>query len=297
MSSIVFDQQDELSIIRVDNVFATASIALYGASVLSFIPKGVSGNLDLLWVSPTAVFDGRKPVRGGVPICWPWFGKHAVNLALPAHGFVRNLLWQLDQVSTLESGATELAFSLESCKSTLEIWPYSFHLALVVTVGETLSLRLITTNLSDQEMRFTEAFHSYFKVEDVSKISVFGLEGSTRVDTLNDGQRSLQSGVLRLSTPTMDSVFLNHSVDAVLEDPLLSRRIYIRKQSSNSSVVWNPGPEIVKGFRDIPEEAWPSFLCVESGNVFEEVVVLAPSKKHELSLELSSVPLYSVFIS
>ncbi len=287
MSSVVFGQQDELSIITVDNVFSTAKIALYGANVLSFVPKSADSNLDLLWVSPLAVFDGQQPVRGGIPICWPWFGKHATNSSLPAHGFVRNLLWQLDQVSTLGCGATELSFSIKSCKSTLEVWPYSFHLTLVVTVGERLSLRLVTSNLSEQEMCFTEEFHSYFKVGNVSRVSVSGLEGSTRIDTLNNWQRSIQSGALCLSTPAMDSVFLNHSVDAVLDDPLLSRHIYIRKQSSSSSVVWNPGPEVVKGFRDIPEEAWPSFLCVESGNVFEEVVVLAPSKKHELFLELS----------
>lgn len=284
----MFGQQGELSMITVDNVFATVKIALYGANVLSFVPKGAGGDLDLLWMSPSALFDGRQPVRGGIPLCWPWFGKHATNSALPAHGFVRNLLWQLDQVSTLESGETELSFSIRSCKSTLEIWPYSFHLILVVTVGEALSLRLITSNVSDQEMCFTEAFHSYFRVEDVSRVSVSGLEGSTRIDTLNNWQRSIQSDTLSLSNPTMDSVFLNHSVDAVLDDPLLSRRIYIRKQSSSSSVVWNPGPEIVKGFKDIPEEAWPSFLCIESGNVFENVVVLAPGEKHELSLELSS---------
>ncbi len=287
MSSVVFGQQGELSMITVDNVFATAKIALYGANVLSFVPKDASG-LDLLWVSPTALFDGRQPVRGGIPVCWPWFGKHATNSVLPAHGFVRNLLWQLDQVSTLEGGETELSFSIRSCKSTLKVWPYSFHLMLVVTVGETLSLRLITSNVSDQEMHFTEAFHSYFKVEDVSRVSVSGLEGSTRIDTLNNWQRSIQSDTLSLSNPTMDSVFLNHSVDVVLDDPLLSRRIYIRKQFSSSSVVWNPGPEIVKGFKDIPEEAWSNFLCIESGNVFEEAVVLVPGKKHELFLELSS---------
>lgn len=282
----MFERQDELPLITVKNAFATAKITPYGGQVLSFIPTNAKG-IDLLWVSPTAVFNGQQAVRGGIPICWPWFGQHVTTSVLPAHGFVRNLLWRLDQIKTLENGATELVFSVKSCESTLEMWPYEFHLALVITVAETLSLRLITTNLSQQEMRFTEAFHSYFNVENVSNVSVSGLEGSVEVDALNKMARSVQAGSLSLSPP-IDSIFLNHSDSARIEDERLSRHIFIHKQSSSSTVVWNPGSEIVKGFKDIPEESWPDFLCVESGNVFEDTVVLAPSERHELLLILSS---------
>ena len=286
MSSVVFDRQEELSVITVENAFATAKITPYGAQVLSFVPKNAKG-VDLLWLSPSAVFNGRQAVRGGIPICWPWFGKHATKSPLPAHGFVRNLLWQLDRVKTLDCGATELIFSIESCESTLEMWPYEFHLALVVTVAEALSLRLITTNLSQQEMHFTEALHSYFNVKNVSNVSVSGLEGSTEIDALNKMARNVQAGSLSLSPP-IDSIFLNHSDRAIIEDQRLSRHIFIHKQSSSSTVVWNPGSEIVKGFSDIPEASWPDFLCVESGNVFENTVTLASGERHELLLTLSS---------
>ena len=287
MNSVVFGQQDKLSVITVENDFATAKITPYGANVLSFVPKSSSNVADLLWVSPAARFDGRQPVRGGIPICWPWFGKHSTDSTLPAHGFVRNALWQLDQVSHLESGATELSFSIESSDESLKVWPYSFHLQLVVTVAESLTLRLVTTNLSDQTMVLTEAFHSYFKVGDASKVTVSGLENSVHIDTLNTMKRSVQTKKLFLSPP-MDSVFLNHAVDAKIDDVVLSRQISVRKQGSSSTVVWNPGSEIVKGFKDISNEAWPEFLCVESGNVFEDVVTLLAGEKHELKLELFS---------
>jgi len=287
MSSVLFDQQGKLSVITVENDFATAKITPYGANVLSFIPRSPRNMADLLWVSPTAVFDGSQPVRGGIPICWPWFGKHASDSTLPAHGFVRNMLWQLDQVNHLESGATELSFSIESSDESLKIWPYLFHLQLVVTVAESLTLRLVTTNLSDHTMVLTEAFHSYFKVGDASKVTVSGLEGSVHIDTLSAMKRSVQTKKLFLSPP-MDSVFLNHAVDAKIDDVVLSRQISVRKQGSSSTVVWNPGSEIVKGFKDISNEAWPEFLCVESGNVFEDVVTLLAGEKHELKLELFS---------
>ncbi len=287
MSSVLFDQQGKLSVITVENDFATAKITPYGANVLSFIPRSPRNMADLLWVSPAARFDGRQPVRGGIPICWPWFGKHASDSTLPAHGFVRNMLWQLDQVNHLESGATELSLSIESSDESLKIWPYLFHLQLVVTVAESLTLRLVTTNLSDHTMVLTEAFHSYFKVGDASKVTVSGLEGSVHIDTLSAMKRSVQTKKLFLSPP-MDSVFLNHAVDAKIDDVVLSRQISVRKQGSSSTVVWNPGSEIVKGFKDISNEAWPEFLCVESGNVFEDVVTLLAGEKHELKLELFS---------
>ena len=284
-SGVSFDKKEALSIITVENDLATAQITPYGASVLSFIPK-CSGGSDLLWVSPTAVFNGTKPVRGGIPICWPWFGQHPNHSELPAHGFVRNLNWNLDEVQNLTSGATELVFSLEHSEATLVLWPYRFHLTLTVTVAETLSLRLTTTNLSDKKMVLTEAFHSYFKVQDVRNVSVSGLENSTQIDTLNAMRRCLQAESLTPSPP-IDSVWINHSSHAVIEDKGLARCIEINKHGSDSTVVWNPGVEIVKGFQDIPNAQWPEFLCVESGNVFENTVTLLPNETHNLLLQIA----------
>ncbi len=290
VSDVLFDKKEALSIITVENDFATAQITPYGASVLSFIPK-CSGGSDLLWVSPTAFFNGKKPVRGGIPICWPWFGQHPNHSELPAHGFVRNLIWSLDGVKNLTSGATELVLSVKSNAKTLEIWPYSFHLSLTITIGKMLSLCLTTTNLSDQEMVLTEAFHSYFKVSDAREVAVSGFKNSLQIDTLSKPNTSecLQAEQLIFSPP-IDSVFLNHAKDIVIKDAGLLRDICIvGKEGSMSSVVWSPGSEIVKGFADIPNEQWASFLCVESGNVFSDVIRLKPRETHRLKIRLQMV--------
>ncbi|MCF6345698.1 MAG: D-hexose-6-phosphate mutarotase [Thiomicrorhabdus sp.] len=288
MSSVSFDVQGALSIITVENAFAMAKITPYGACVLSFIPKKEKNRSDLLWVSPSAIYNGKKPVRGGIPICWPWFGKHSVDSTLPAHGFVRNRVWQLGRVNTLENGATELIFSIESSEETMKIWPYRFRLEVIMTIGDTLSLCLTTTNLSDQEMQLTEAFHSYFNVSHSGEVVVSGLENSLQVDTLSGVTKPFQAQKLFLSPP-IDSVFLNHSSDAIIEDVGFSRCILIRKQDSMSTVVWNPGSEIVKGFSDIPNEAWPRFLCVESGNVFDDVINVKAGDVHRLKIRLQMV--------
>lgn len=117
-----FRTQENVQIIQIDNEFSTAEITPHGGCVLSFIPKAHSNIQDLLWVSPTAVYNAEKPVRGGVPVCWPWFGAHPTEESKPAHGFVRNAPWQLDQVNDLDSGATEVILSFESSEQTLKIW-------------------------------------------------------------------------------------------------------------------------------------------------------------------------------
>lgn len=286
VEGVSFSQQDALPIITVENSFATAKITPYGACILSFIPKSPVNALDLLWVSPIAEFSGQKPVRGGIPICWPWFGKHSANPVLPAHGFVRNLVWTVSGVRVLGSGATELIFSIQSSDETLKLWPYCFHLTLTVVIAETLSLCLTTTNLSEQEMVLTEAFHSYFSVSDTANLEISGLEGSLEIDTLDGMSQRLQKGRFVFSPP-IDSVFAGHSGSVIIEDSGFSRRINIQKQCSSSTIVWNPGTEIVKSFKDIPDNQWPEFLCVESGNVFKDTVVLMPNEMHKLKMQLS----------
>ncbi|MDX1795418.1 MAG: D-hexose-6-phosphate mutarotase, partial [Hydrogenovibrio sp.] len=161
---VQFSMQQNLLVIEVENRFATAKITNHGASVLSYVPKqGPSAETDLLWVSDQAVFDGSKPVRGGIPVCWPWFGK-AEDPELPAHGFVRNRVWQVEQVSNLENGVTEVVLSTHSDDASLAIWPHAFDLTLRVEIGEKLTMTLISHNPNAYDISITEAFHSYFNV-------------------------------------------------------------------------------------------------------------------------------------
>lgn len=287
--SVHFSMQDHLMMIEVDNEFAQARITTHGASVLSYTPKkSAKGAQDLLWVSSSAVYNGQKAVRGGIPVCWPWFGK-AKSAGLPAHGFVRNLVWHLDQVADLESGVTEVVLSCQANEHTLAIWPHKFHLQLRIEIGEKLILSLTTTNLNAYDLEITEALHTYFNVADPRGLVIHGLENSTHLDKLNEqvpAEIQQQPVVLH---PPMDSVYLNQTGEVTLEDIGHKRRILIENRQTSSAVVWNPGPEIVKGFDDITEEGWLEFACVESGNVLNNAVIVPAEQKHTFSVILSAL--------
>lgn len=281
---VSFAMQDHLMLIKVDNEFASATITTHGASILSFKPKGAE---DLLWVSPTAVYNGEKPIRGGIPICWPWFGG-AKEEGLPAHGFVRNAVWHLDHVAKMESGVTEVVLTIDSSEETRKVWPHNFHLELRIEVGEKLAVSLTTTNKNDYDIEITEALHTYFNIKDATGLSISGLENSTQYDTLQTPHAvSKQTGTITLNPP-MDSVFVNQTTDITIQDSGNNRNILIEKQQASSTVVWNPGPEIVQGFADIPDQAWSDFVCVEAGNVFENAVVIPAGEKHALRMMLSN---------
>lgn len=286
--SVTFAMQENLMMIQVDNAFATAKITTHGGSVLSYIPKTNNGSgADILWVSDIAVYDGKKPVRGGIPVCWPWFGAHPTEKTAPAHGFVRSAVWHLDHVADLPNGATEVVLTFESSEKTLAIWPYAFHLSLKIEIGEKLVMSMTTRNLSEFDMEITEALHTYFTVADARDLVVGGLEGSVHLDKLSNApaEKQVAKVVLR---PPMDSVYLNHTATAVMEDVGNQRQILVEKSHASSCVVWNPGPETVKGFADIRDEDWPIFACVEAGNVLDNAIQVPAGEQHTFVMMLSS---------
>ena len=281
---VTFSMQDHLMMIHVENDFATASITTHGASVLSFTPKG---GQDLLWVSPTAIYNGEKPVRGGIPVCWPWFGP-AKQAGLPAHGFVRNQVWHLDHVANLDSGVTEIVLTFDPTEDSLKLWPHQFHLELRVEVGEKLAVSLTTTNKNDYDIEITEALHTYFNVAESAGLLISGVENTTEHNTLVKPIESAKRSQAITLTPPMDSVFTNQTTDLVIHDQKNRRKILIEKQQAASTVVWNPGPEIIKGFADVPEACWTDFVCVEAGNVFENAITIPAGEKHAMRMMLSA---------
>ena len=281
---VTFSMKDHLMMINVENEFASATLTTHGASVLSYVPKG---GKDLLWVSPTAIYNGEKPVRGGIPVCWPWFGA-AKQAGLPAHGFVRNQVWHLDHVANLETGVTEIVFTFEPNESTLAIWPHQFHLELRIEVGQKLAVSLTTVNKNDYDIEITEALHTYFNIKESAGLLISGVEGSTEHDTLQKPiQVSARNKAITLA-PAMDSVFTDQTNDLVIHDDKASRKIIIEKQQASSAIVWNPGPEIIKGFADVPEQSWVDFVCVEAGNVFENAITIPAGEKHCMRMMLST---------
>lgn len=280
-----FSQQEELILIYVENPMASAVITTYGGQVLSYQPQGdTPTRQEMLWVSPDAIFNGSKPVRGGIPVCWPWFGVSGQE-GLPAHGFVRNRLWQVDAIESLADGGTEIILTCHHDKDTLALWPHEFELRLHIHVGQTLKLSLVTKNLSDAPMTLTEAFHTYFSVVDCQNTLIHGLDQTLHCDKLTHVPPQAQQGDVTLNPP-MDSVFLNQSGPIHFMDEAHFRSIRI-EHSGQSAVVWNPGPEGVNAFSDIPNQVWPSFMCVETGHVLDNAITVLPGKTHRFETELS----------
>ena len=283
VEGVTFSTRDGVELIHIENQFAKATITTYGGTVLSFIP---TGQRDVLWVSDTAVYDGTKPVRGGVPVCWPWFGA-ANQPGLPAHGFVRNMVWQVEKVRQLDNGETRVLLVCRSNEETLKLWPHEFELKLCIQINSSLTLTLTTVNLGDDVMEITEALHTYFAVGNPIGLLIKGLEESTHLDKLKeDAPAVIQKDTVVLN-PAKDSVYLNQKGNVFVVDSDNSREIMIEKRNSQSCVVWNPGPEIVKGFADIDDQAWLEFACIESGNVLENFITVPAQSEHLLSVKYS----------
>ncbi|MFO7604157.1 MAG: D-hexose-6-phosphate mutarotase [Gammaproteobacteria bacterium] len=292
---VTFSRHDQLEMIDIRNAFGSARLTPYGGTVLSYVPQG---GIDTLWVSETAVYDGSKPVRGGVPVCWPWFGAydpsamgaHPSDSNKKAHGFARYADWEVESVSDQPGGATQVVLSLAPSEAIAAVWPYDFKLQLAVTLGESLQLELIAENRSRQDWVVSEALHTYFRVAEAEGLTLRGLEGVRYQDKLRDSAVATQDGVLRIAPP-LDCVYLDHPGTVVIEDDGNQRAIELRKQNSHSTIVWNPGAEGVKAFADMPDDQYHAMLCVEAGNALDNAYRLKAGETHRLGMSIATRPL------
>jgi D-hexose-6-phosphate mutarotase len=260
---------------------AQARIALQGAQVLEFRP---TDEAPLLWLSENAIFEEGRGVRGGVPICWPWFGAHP-DPKLPAHGFVRTRPWHLMETA-IERDGVRLRFGIEDDTSTCELWPYPFRLRYEVHVSERLELRLVTHNVGSEPFSITEGLHTYLRVGDLNEVTVRGLEGCYYMDKTRGFARGYQDAELRFSGET-DRIYLGSASEVVVDDPALDRRIRVAKSGSHSTVVWTPWMEKAMAFPDMRREAYKDMLCVEATNAGEDVITIEPGQRRTLSTTLS----------
>lgn len=259
-----------------------AVVSLQGAQVLSYVPHG---RTDLLWISPNALYEPGKAVRGGIPVCWPWFGDHPEGGDRPAHGFARNSLWEVragfaaDETTTLQLGLTDSA-------TTEKLWPTPFDLTLDIELGQTLKLVLTTCNKGLHNVTITEAMHCYFAVGDVEKIRIEGLAGCRYEDKLEDYAIKPQRGEL-IPTPPLDRVYGHAESGLKLIDPEQDRVIRIDKQAGDSTIVWNPGIEAAANLADMGADPSRHFICIEPGNARDRAITLIPEACHTLEVELS----------
>jgi glucose-6-phosphate 1-epimerase len=272
-----------LEFIEIDNHLATAKIALQGAHIKQWKPK--SEKHPVLWLSSNARHEKGRSVRGGVPICWPWFGAHATDSSLCPHGFARVIPWQLVDADTLKNGATRLVLQMMETAESRRQLSYPYLLTLTMTIGETLKIDLSTTNKAMHPFMIGEAFHTYFNVSDVEKIKIHGLDDTLYSDKVFNYERRVQSKAIDFNGE-FDRVYLNTAADCVIEDPGLSRSIRVAKSQSLSTVIWNPWGDKSHQMSDMGEEnEWRHMICVETANALDNVVVISPGKTHTMSVE------------
>lgn len=272
-----------LDVIEVENNFARFAITPFGATVLEYQPHG---RPPVLWQSPQARLDGSKAIRGGIPICWPWFGDYPdAKARLPAHGLVRNRHWALESITATQHGGTELKLRIDDNPESRADWPHSFDLALRVSVGETLELSLMTTNTGTTPFTITEALHAYFAVDDAGAVQINGLDGVCYLDKLSNYVSGYSSGTLAL-TPPWDRVYQTNAAEITFSDHH-SRQVRIVKHNSNSTIVWNPGPAAAAALDDMPDQHWQSMVCIEPGNALTETVEVLPGSQHTLVMQIA----------
>lgn len=274
--------QGNLPKIEITTPSSSAEIYLHGAQVTSWRPAGAE---DVIFLSQHSQWADGRAIRGGIPICFPWFGAKADNPQAPSHGFARTKSWRI--VSFALQGDTVAAeLETESGEDTRQWWPHDFHLLHRVTVGKNLTLELVMTNTGATPLRFEEALHAYYRVGDARSIRVEGLDGAAYLDKTDGYREKTQQGDVFLSKAT-DNAYIQTEKALDLIDPALERRIHIEKQHSGATIVWNPWEQGAKAFADFGDEEWKTMACIEAANILGSAIELAPGKQHVMTAKIS----------
>ena len=233
-------------------------------------------------MSPKSIFARGKAIRGGVPVIFPWFGPRSDGKPGPSHGFARTLAWTVESAHLRSDGKVEITFELRPGDVASAFGYGAFHLRYRVSIGAELELELDARNDAEEPLLCEEALHTYFAVGDVTKASVFGLEGTTYIDTTDGFQRkTLDCRPVRFSKET-DQVHVGAKGACVIHDSVWDRQIIIEKIGSHTTVVWNPWIEKTKTMCDMPSDGWKQMICVETANAADDAIVLPPGAFHKL---------------
>ncbi len=277
----------DMPVVRISNELGEASVALQGAHVLGFQARGQA---PLIWMSDKATYAPGKSLRGGIPVCWPWFGPHAADPSLPGHGPARTTDWKPITSEALPDGRTRLGFELIETDKTRKMCSHPLRVQLHVTVGSTLLLEMETTNLGDSAFTLGEALHAYFLVGDARLTHIKGLDGCEYIDKVAGAVRKTQDGPVTISEET-DRIYLGTGNRAEILDSSMDRRIIIRSSGSASTVIWNPWLESAERMGDLGPGGYLKMLCVETANAADNVVQLAAGATHRMTADYSSEPL------
>jgi D-hexose-6-phosphate mutarotase len=278
------DGQNEMPMLEVITPWSTAEIYLHGAHVTHFKKNN---DAPMLFMSQCSRFADNQPIRGGIPIIFPWFG---MREGLGQHGFARIKRWDLKEFVPQADGSVSIRLRLPDCPEASAFPPFTAD--CIITVKDTLGLRLEVTNQSQEDpLVFENCFHTYFAVGNVTDISICGLEGAEYLDKVANFARARETRREIRIASEVDRIYLNTTAPVEIIDPRLSRRLRIEKAGSASTVVWNPWVAKAQQMPDFGNDEYLQMVCVESGNVSSNQITLKPGETSVLSITLSSLPL------
>jgi glucose-6-phosphate 1-epimerase len=281
--------------VRVTAAAAEATVYLHGAHLTDWRP---AGQAPVLFLSARTELAPGKPIRGGVPVIFPWFGPRHDGKAGPQHGFARTSEWEL-AFAALAGEEVHLTFTLAPNEASRALGFDHFKLAYRMTIGRSLTLELVVANdpvSSDNQgaadkagapLLFEEALHTYFAVADVEKTTLTGLGETAYLDKRDEMRRKVQPAGAMAFTGTADRVYLDTTATCVVEDAAGKRRIVIEKSGSQTTVVWNPWAEVAATIPDMEPDGWREMLCVETVNAGDSAVRLEAGQSHAMTAKIS----------
>ncbi len=259
---------EEFPLLQVNNRYCSGTLALQGAQILSFKPRD---RADLLWVSPRAVFENGQTLRGGIPVCLPWFGVNRRDPDKPRHGLARTIRWALEQAITNDSGETRLKLALRQFAQTPHpLFEHCFEATLTITFSAALVIQLQVKNCSELPMPLSWALHSYHPVSRLDKVFVTGLDQVEYLDNTRELERFTQSGDPRFDGE-FDRVYLGVGKQQVIRG---EPEIHISADNAPSAIVWNPGARLAANMADLGEENYQAFICLERGAAFDDEQII-----------------------
>lgn len=271
--------------ISITHPLADGTIYLHGAHVTGYKPAGQS---NVLFMSAKSQFAPGKAIRGGVPICFPWFGARQGHPDAPLHGFARLMDWELESINSVPDGVA-VVLKLSAGGATRTWWDADFELRYTVVIGRSLRLSLQVINKGQAPLVYEQALHSYFQVTDVRQVALEGLAEATYMDKTQGMIVKVQDArQLRLTAET-DRIYLNTQSTCTVRDTLARRHILIAKEHSNNTVVWNPWVAKAATLPDFGDDEWPEMLCVETANVGDYAIDLLPGQAHAMSVVVHAV--------
>ena len=271
-----------MQLVEIKNELGSAMVSLMGAHVISYKK---ANSEDILWMSDKSYMEYGKPIRGGIPVCWPWFGPHPdKERKLPSHGLGRIALWDVKEKTECPDGSSKLVLTLPGSRLPDEFSALDAEIEIIV--GSSLKMNLKTTNNGEKDYDLTQALHTYFNVSDCTKLHVEGLDQTAYIDKVDGGVKKMQNGDVRIGEE-VDRIYMNTTAVCTLVDEVSNRKVEISKKGSTSSVVWNPWIKKSIAMPDFGDEEYHTMICVETVNAGKDVITLKKGESHTLAMEIT----------